>query len=189
LFIKIIMTLIVGAIESISFKYVWLYKTSKYWWVGMWLLYDCLIICHITCEANKATKVLNTLVNITFLEAWNGLDIFIHMKTPFFFAMSLKFGVFCASESTFQLTYQLYMTWLLALQRKWDGPSTYVCLLCIEHTFTSTSANNMAFKFPKGDFSPNVCCKIIHSSINPYGGQDLEVGSLTMASTKCNNNN
>jgi hypothetical protein len=31
LFIKIIMTLIVGAIESISFKYVWLYKTCKYW--------------------------------------------------------------------------------------------------------------------------------------------------------------
>jgi hypothetical protein len=73
----------------------------------MWLLYDCLVICHITCEANKATKVWNTLVNITFLEAWNGLDIFIHMKAPFFFVMSLNFGVFCVNKSTFQLTYQL----------------------------------------------------------------------------------
>jgi hypothetical protein len=35
------------------------------------------------------------------------LDIFITMKAFFFFAMSLNFGVFCASKSMFQLTYRL----------------------------------------------------------------------------------
>jgi hypothetical protein len=64
-----------------------------------------------------------------------------------------------------------------------------MCFLCIKHTFTSASADNMGFRFPRGDFVPSVCCKLIHSSINPYGGQDVEVGSLTMASAKCSDNN
>ncbi len=74
----------------------------------------------------------------------------------------------------------------IAKKMRWTW---HLCVLCIEHTFASTSVDNMAFKFPKGDFVPSVCCKLIHSSISPYGGQDVDVGSLTMASTKCNDNN